>query len=185
MQTLEYKYLGLLAVTVLILGLIIVVIKWPRGRDSTFSQHVAGQKISVFYYVMLFSIVLPLLLLFFFKWFMPEFGLSLWFGLFIVLSSITQYASTLVPETGGRKSHYHRVLAGISAILLVPALMIILTASPIGPLAKVITTVSLLAMVGIIYTIVRGKGKHPYLLLLQSAYFAAFFTPVLFISYLH
>lgn len=184
MQPSEFKYLGLVAVTILILGLIIIVLKWPQGRHSTFSQHVAAHKVSIYYYTTLFSIVLPLLLLFFYGWFMPEFRLSPWFGYFIVLSSITQYASTLIPETGGKRSRYHRALAGVSAISLVTALLVILSADSVGLLAKSLTIASISVMVVVVYIIVRGKGKHSHFLLLQSIYFAAFFLPILFISYL-
>jgi hypothetical protein len=178
------KYLGLLAIIILIIGLVIIVLKWPQGRHLSFSQHVATRRHSIVYYTLLFSIVLPLLLLFFIGWFIPEFGISAWFGLFIVASSVTQYVCTLIPEVGGWKTRYHRLLAGVSAVLLVPALMVILLTDSIETFSKLHTVVSLFIMLGIIYVLFRGKGQHHQLLILQSCYFVAFFFPVLFIAYL-
>lgn len=180
----DYKYFGLLAVIILILGLMMIVIKWPQGSQLSFSRHVAKRKYTIIYYCLLFSIVLPLLLLFFFKWFMPEFRLSAWFGFFIITSSIAQYVCTLIPEVGGWKTRYHRLLAGTSAILLVPALLIILLTDSIESLSKFIIATSLLIMLGIMDTIIRGKGQHRHFLILQSVYFIAFFIPILYIAYL-
>ena len=179
----EYKYLGLLATIILAAGLVLIVLKWPQGRHWSFSQHVATRRHTIVYYTLLFGIALPLLLLFFLRWFMPEFELSAWFGFIIVTSSLFQFACTLIPEIGGWKTRYHRLLAGISAILLIPALSILLLADSVELLSKLVTAISLAIMLGIIYVLSKGKGQHQQFLLLQSAYFAAFFIPILFIAY--
>lgn len=62
----DYKLFGILAVSILAVGLSLVVVKWPRSRHFTFSQHVAVSKQSILYYVGLFTVVLPLLVLFFY-----------------------------------------------------------------------------------------------------------------------
>ena len=115
---------------------------------------------------------------------MPTFGLSTRFGFFVIISSITQYACTLIPEVGGRKTQYHRLLAGVSAVLLVPAQMLLLFASTIDTTQKVVTGISVCLMLAIIFLIALNNGRHRYFLLLQSLYFGAFFAPILFIAYL-
>jgi len=179
-----YKYFGLLAFLILLCGLVFIVWRWPQGKHLTFSQHVATHQHTIFYYILLFSITLPLLLLFFLKWFVPTFQLSNWFSVFIIASSITQYTCTLIPEVRGWKAKYHRRLAGISALCLLPPLILLLASDSVTIIGKLLTLIDLIVMTAIIYAVIRGKGKHDYFLILQSSYFAAFFIPILFISYL-
>lgn len=179
----DYKYFGLLAVIILVSGLAFVALKWPEGRHLSFSQHVAKHKGRIIYYSILFAVALPLLLLFFLGWFIPTFNLSFWFGLFIVASSVTQYACTLIPEAGGWKTRYHRLLAGASAIFLIPALFTLLLSNSIEIVAKLVIFVSLAIMLGVIFQLAKNKGQHHQFLLLQSAYFIAFFVPILLIAY--
>lgn len=180
----NYRPLGLLAFLLLFCGLAFIVWRWPQGKQLSFSQHVATHRYRIIYYAILFGLTLPLLVLFFLKWFVPVLGLSAWFSSFIVVSCLTQFLCTLIPETGGRKTRYHRWLAGISALCLLPPLALLLAAHTVTPPSKIIAGSSLLAMLGIIYVAARTNGKHDAFLILQIGYFAAFFAPILFISYL-
>jgi uncharacterized membrane protein len=179
MADIDYKFLGLLAVFILAAGLAFIVIKWPKSIHATFSQHVAVRNQSTVYYVALFGVVLPLLLLFFTKWFIPEFELSVWFGVFIVVSMGAQFLCTLIPEVGGWRSTYHRLLAGISGILLIPALALTLVPDNIAVQDKALTSLGLCVMLLIVLIVTVRKGKPRYFLLLQIAYFTAFFVPIL------
>lgn len=180
----EYRELGAVAVFILFSGLAFTVWKWPQGKHLTFSQHVAISKYSILYYVLLFSIFLPLIVLFLVGWFMPTFHLPDVFGVLVVLSALTQFACTLIPETGGWKTRQHRLLATTSAFFLTPMLLIILAQSTVNMSGKAITLVSMLVMITIIYLLARRKGEHSHLLLLQAGYFVAFFVPIVFISYI-
>lgn len=179
----EYKYLGLIAITILTLGLAFVALKWPEGKHLTFSQHVAKNMHRIIYYNLLFTIVLPLLLLFFWGWFIPTFDISTWFGVLIVASSVTQYTCTLIPEVGGWKTRYHRLLAGASAIFLVPAQLLLLFANNVEILSKIVVAISLCIMLAVIFLIAINKGQHKYFLLLQSLYFTAFFAPIILVTH--
>lgn len=161
-----------------------MIIRWPQGKHATFSQHVAPRRQSIIYYSALFCIVLPILLLFFVGWFTPTFNLPVWFNLFIVASSITQIVCTLIPETGGWKTTYHRMLAGLSATCLIPALLLIAFSNQFDGISRVLAVLGTAAMLGIIITLIRSGGKHSHFLLLQSTYYAVFFIPVLTASYL-
>lgn len=179
----SYKYFGLLAMVILTLGLLFVVRRWPRGVGYTFSQHVALRLSSQIYYAALFFVTMPLLVLFFVKWFVPEFAVSQWFTALVILSAIAQCACTLVPETGGLRSHIHRALAGVSAVLLIPALLVLPSASfSTAQNAAFLLSAAILAAIAAIVAL--NGGQHRYFLLLQTLYFAFFFAPVLYISYL-
>lgn len=180
----DYTYLGLLAVSILVVGLAFVVIHWPKDRHATFSQHVAVRTQSIIYYVALFAIVLPLLTLFFINWFVPTFQVSPWFTILVIASSTAQIACTLIPETGGWRSQYHRALAGISGLLLLPALALLLMSSVLDTTDKILVSVGLSSMVMVLLTVIAKKGMPRNFLLLQAGYFSAFFIPVLYIAYL-
>jgi len=148
-------------------GAAFIVYKWPQGKHATLSQHVAVSKPKILYYILLFTIVLALMLPFFFYWFMPTFHVSVWFGIFIAVASIAQYACTLIPEVGGWKTEWHRFLAGLSAASLVPAVCVLLTTSSVPAVGKLLMAVGLAIMLGSIILLLRGKGRHSHFLILQ------------------
>ncbi|HSX34322.1 MAG TPA: hypothetical protein VLF62_01640 [Candidatus Saccharimonadales bacterium] len=178
------KYLGLLAVVILALGLTYIVAHWPEGKRKTFSQRVAVARHRVVYYIALFSIALPLLLLFFLGWFVPEFGLSVWFSVFIVIAAVAQYACTLIPETGGWRTQVHRTLAGISGVSLIPPLTLVLSVSTISVPVKVLSIICAVIMVTTAYIALVSDEETDNFLNIQIVYYLAFFTPILYISYL-
>jgi hypothetical protein len=179
----DYKYFGLISVTLLLVGLWYVIWKWPQGRHMTFSQHVAQHKSAVIYYFFLFGITLPLLNISFITWFVPAFGLSICINVFAVAASIFQVACTLVPEVAGWRTKCHQALAGVSALLLLPLPIILALSSNIETVGRLLAVLALFTMFGIIASVKYTKGNHPKLLIMQAAYFAAFFTPILFVSY--
>lgn len=171
----------MLSVLLLLAGLSFVVLKWPQGKHRTFSQHVAQHKSATIYYFFLFAVTLPLLCLFFVRWFTPTFSLSTWVNVWVISSVVFQIACTLVPETTGWRVKVHQALAGVSALLLVPVMDILARSPNIEAVGRILACLSLLSMLSIItYTV---QGKHARLLVLQSLYFAAFFVPILYISY--
>lgn len=181
----EYKYFGLLALILLVLGLIFVLYRWPAEKHLTFSQRVALQKQSIVYYVILFSITLPLLLLFLVGWFQPAFKLSPWFNVFIVLSSIGQLLATLVPETTGWKVKFHRFISGMSGVLLIPMLVLMLSSDQISIMGKIITLLGIITMASVIgILMINKKETFTPSYVHQSIYYAGFFVPVLTVSYL-
>lgn len=179
-----YKYFGLLSIVLLIIGLITVIKKWPHNASYSFSQHVAPKKSSILYYAALFFITMPLLVLFIMKWFTPQFGVSRWFGVLTLISAVAQCICTLVPETGGRKSLYHRFFAGLSAIVLIPSSLILLLWSRIDFIDKMLLGLGVVTMLWVVTIVVRSRAQHDNFLILQSVYFASFFVPILYISYL-
>lgn len=173
-----YKYFGLLAIGVLMCGLLLLVTLWPQGIHKTFSQHAAASRYLVGYYAALFSVVLVLLNIFFIAWFVPVFKLPGAFIFFALSSSVLQLLCTLIPETRGWKVPTHRLLAGASALLLLPC-MILLFNTKVG----LVAVISFLMMFAIVITLAVMRSRLRYALLLQAVYFAAFFTPIILLSY--
>lgn len=178
-----YKFFGALAIFILIIGLTFLAVKWPQGKHMTFSQHAAAYKHTILYYNLLFTITLPLLVLFFAGWFAPQFGLSVWFTACMVVSAALQYVVTLVPETGGRKTQWHRAITGVSVLLLLPALAMLYFSDSVSHAGKLLIATSLTAMVTILIYLTAINGKHKFLLIFQAGYYAAFFAPVLLLAY--
>lgn len=179
----EYKILGFVSLLILAAGLMVVPIKWPRGRHYSFSQHVAMSKSAIIYYAILFAVSLPLFNLFVIKWFAPMYQLTYLFVVIIVTASIAQIACTLVPETGGRHTSIHRILVGISGLLLIPALAIMLTSPYIDIFGKIFTAASLIAMLSVVAIVSLQLRSPRNWLVLQVVYYTAFFMPIMLVAY--
>lgn len=175
------KHLGLVALTILVIGLVFLIKRWPKDIHHTFSQHAATTKLSTIYYSALFAVTLPILAIFLFFWLVPTFGISPVFIVLVGLSLVCQYTCTLVPEVGYNIKR-HQVLAGISGLLLLPSLILFITAPSVYIIDKIISAICMGVMVVIVLMVARQKIK--YALILQSAYFTAFFIPILAISYI-
>jgi hypothetical protein len=180
----EYKFVGLLAVAILAFGLTFLVVKWPLGIHRTFSQHAAVKRMLTTYYFALFSVALSLLLTFFITWFVPTFQVSRWFILLVAASSVCQILCTLIPETKGWKVRWHQILAGLSAILLLPSLFVLFYANTVQIDGKICLVISIFMMCGVIATTLIRRTRLRHQLLLQATYFIAYFVPIMYISYL-
>lgn len=161
----------------------LLVRKWPQGFHATFSQHAAAYRHTILYYNLLFTIVLPLLVLFFVGWFAPYFELPPVFTICLVISAVAQYIVTIIPETGGWKTRWHRIITAISALLILPALTVLLFAPSLSFVGRLIVLVGLFVMLGILVFAVIVNGKHRYLLWLQAGYYTAFLMPILLVAY--
>lgn len=176
----------LLAITILTwAGLLFLIWRWPQGKAHTFSQHAAmGGRASMLYYALLFSVVLPALLVFYFQWLIPVYKLSGYFAGFAIASVVTQFICITVPELKGWRFHVHRGAAAISALCLLPQLAILLRSSLVAGSAKVVIVASILTMLVIYLLLIVGKGYHKLFLILQSSYYAAFFAALLAVTYM-
>jgi hypothetical protein len=173
----------IVSLLILVCGLLFLVLKWPQGKHITFSGHAAAYRHTIIYYNLLFTLVLPLLAFFFYGWFIPTFQLPILFGILLGVSLLFQYIVTLTPEIGGWKTTYHRVLSFISAALLPLLLVMILVSEKVDSGSKLIAGVSIVVMLIIIGIVTRNRGKQRDLLLLQSIYYAAFFTTIVSVTY--
>lgn len=177
------RLLGPLSIVLLAIGLTFIPLYWRHDFHTTFSQHVAKQRWSIIYYIALFSVTLPLFFLFVAEWALPYYHLTLFFGGSIFLAAIFQLGCTLVIEKGQRRTFYHRLLAGASALCLVPPIAILTLTQSIPAKIRLLAFVSNVIMLAIISVVVLKKGKPRYFLLLQIAYFTAFFVPMLLLAF--
>ncbi len=180
----SFKSFIIYAVFILICGLLFLIYRWPQGKHMSFSQHAAAYRFTYLYYIVLFSITLPLLLLFMSRWFAPMFDLSVWFIVFIAISAAAQFIVVLIPDSGGKKSTYHRFFAFLSAILLLPALLMIIASDEVSNTGRLVSTFSLISMISVLGILIRNRAVHKDLLLLQTGYFTAFFMAILSASYI-
>ena len=158
------------------IGLASLVRLWPRGREFSFSQHAAVNRSATIYYAVLFLITMPLLVAYFVLWLQPEFDVATLFVVCITLAAVLQIACTFFPEKG-RWVTLHRWLAGLSAVLFIPSLALLI------PLAKGIAVGGIIVMLIVAGIIARDKKKRvPYAL--QLVYYAAFFIPVVWMTYM-
>jgi hypothetical protein len=178
------KYLGLISFIIIVGGLFFTVWRWPGGLHMTFSQHVARRRSSVVYYSLFFALSLPLLCIFLVDWFAPTYQLPSWYNLLVIVSSIFQFLCTLVPEITGWRVIAHRILTGVSGVLLLPATALIITSPVITRTDKVLAGTCLAGMTILLAIALKNQKHYPYALLLQGGYYLLFFVPILFITYL-
>jgi hypothetical protein len=187
MQPVEFfKHFGLASALLLTIGLTFLITRWPLGRHATFSKHAAAQRITIIYYIGLFALALPVLLLFFIGWFVPTFHIAYWFVVFAVASQLLQHAVTIIPETGGWRTSWHRFLTGCSALLLVPMLALVIASPAIVGFARGLALFSFSCMISIIFyqVLIANKMNPRNQLILQTGYYGAFFMALLGVTYI-
>ncbi len=181
---LAFRPVGALALTILIAGLVFLALKWPRSVHMTFSQHAAQRKLTVVYYIALFAIVLPLFFAFFAFWFVPQFKISEWFIHLILISLIAQFVVTLIPETVGWRVGWHKAFAGISALLLLPCMLLLIYTGEFSFTERWIAWAGSFMMLSIVLKIALSRKNLRFLLIMQALYFVSFFVPIIILAYL-
>lgn len=180
----EMKQLGIISITLLWMGLIFLIRKWKGNVSMTFSQHAAQYKSSQIYYFVLFAATLPFFSLFLYKWFIPTFKLSFFFGLIAGVGMIGQLIAVIVPETEGKKVPVHRYSAFIMSDCLVPLSIFIATSSNFSKAARILAILTATFQLVQIIILFPTKAYHPKVLYLQASYVAAFHLTILAATYL-
>jgi hypothetical protein len=179
----SYRSLVLLSFAILTIGLAFILLKWPSGVDHTFSQHIAKRKSSIIYYIVLFTIVLIPLILFFILWFGPTFLMPIWFYVFVWTAIIAQFLCALIPEVLGWKENAHRALAFTSAVAIMPITLLIALNNNIVALPRVLAFVGLVFMIYLVIIMAKHNARHPKVLIIQSSYFVVFFGVLIAATY--
>ncbi len=177
------QHVLLFDIVLLIAGLTFTVRKWKGGMRMTFSQHAATNRASKIFYSLLFIVTLPMLIVFFAKWYVPTNNLPDIFLWLAVVSAVFQILCTWVPEVGGTKTVIHRVLTAISGVALLPLIVIIGCSSQFSTLERSVAWTALAAMVTLLGIALKNQGGYRYALLLQIGYYAAFFVVILVSTY--
>jgi hypothetical protein len=177
------RHFLILSFLLLVIGLSFVAWRWRGGLSLTFSQSVARRRSSTIYYAGLFGVSLPFLFMFFRDWFAPTFHLP---ELFVVLAGVSmtaQFVCTFFPDNGSWTTLEHRILTGISGVLLLPLLAILVFSSGVPTAGRVLAALSLPIMIWLLVIAIRRQDGHRYALLLQIGYYALFFAPLFYITY--
>lgn len=177
------QHLGLLTLMLLIVGLGFVITKWPGGIHMTFSQHAANNRSSKIYYSLLFLITLPIFMLFFSAWFVPEKNLPVIFLWFAGVAVVFQIVCTWFPEEGGTSTIVHRILTSISGVAMLPLVAIIATASNLSAFVRTISLIALFLMIALLGIALKNQKSYERALLLQVGYYATFFLAILVATY--
>lgn len=177
------KHLGLISIIFVWAGLIFLIRKWKGNVSMTFSQHAAQTKAAQIYYFLLFAIELPLFALFMYGWFMPQFDLPVWFGVFFGTAIVAQLVAVIIPETKGRRVAVHRYAAFLMGDCIVPLMLIIALSANFDSFVRVAAWLAVFILIAIIAILLPQKGYHPKALVLQASYFAVFHAVILLATY--
>jgi hypothetical protein len=178
------QHLILLIIILLTAGLAYVPVRWPGGLHMTFSQHAATDRWSKIYYLLLFSVTLPLLLWFFIAWLVPEKNLPAAFTWFAMVAVVFQIACAFTPEVGGRLTKIHRILTGISAFAMLPLVAMLALAPALSSFTRLVAASTLVVMLVLLTIALRHQRGHSKAMLLQIGYYAGFFIALLVATYI-
>jgi hypothetical protein len=177
------QHLGFLSFLLLAAGLFYVYRRWNGNLSVTFSQTVAHERSSYLYYIALFGVTLPILYSFFAYWFVPQFQLPAAFTVIAGISMAAQFVCTFFPDKPGWTSTEHRILTGISGVLLLPLLVILLFVPAVSFGVKLLILACLALMIWLLVIALRNQNGHRYALLLQIGYYVLFFVPIFYQTY--
>jgi hypothetical protein len=177
------QHLILFITLLLTLGLAFTVIRWRGGVHMTFSQHAATNRSSKIFYSLLFLVALPILMLFFSSWLVPNKNLPDIFLWFAWVAVVFQIVCTWVPEDGGMRTVIHRILTGISGIAILPPVAIIATTSNLSVFMHTTSLIALFLMIALLGVALKHQKGYKWALLLQVSYYAIFFLVILAATY--
>jgi len=177
------QQLLLFVVILLILGLSFTVTRWRGGLHMTFSQHAAVTRQAKLFYAFLFLVTLPLFAWFIVGWFVPHKHLPASFVWFTYTAVVFQILCTWFPEEGGWKTLVHRLLTAISAIAMLPLIVILGLSMYLSPYMRGLAWVAFGSMVALLMVAFTHQKGYKRALLLQIGYYAVFFLMMLLLTY--
>ncbi len=179
----SFKSLGIFSIVLMWLGLLFLIYNWRGNKSMSFSLHAAQSRGGHIFYILLFSITLPLFFLFIINWYVPALNLPNLFTYLLIIGIIGQLIAAWVPAVGGLSEKIHNFGAYTMASMLIPLSVLVV-------FAKVPTTVQMIAIAGIIYMVpvwilhFNLKSIKPNYLYFQSIYIAIFHLIILMSTYL-
>jgi hypothetical protein len=179
-----YKLFEPLSVAITGLAIVFMVYTWKGDKGITISQNAASNRSSYLMMLVVQSLTLPMLFLFWSKWLVPTLELPLLFVIFAGFACLGLLLAAWIPDIVGWKSKAHRLFA-YGAATLVPPMLIMLYRSPhISLFAKY------MALLVIVYDMIaiamfailrKEKSKHLYF---QAAYIFLFALTTLAAAYI-
>ncbi len=174
MNTEMYKLFGPLSVCITGLAILVMLIVWRNDKSMTISQHAAAHKSSYLMMLIVQSITLPMLFLFFIKALTPVAHLPLLFEVIVGIACLGLLIAAWVPDTKGWKSKVHQLCAYGAAVLIIPSLTLLSASAHISPFAKWMAIIVLsydVAAIVLLTVLNKAKENHLYI---QAAYIFLF-----------
>ncbi|GEM_PF-1977160 len=179
-----YKLLGPLSVLITGLAIVFMVYTWKGDKGTTISQNAAANRSSYLMMLVVQSITLPMLFLYWSKWLVPILDLPILFAIFSGIVCLGLLLAAWIPDIKGWKSTAHQLFA-YGAATLVPPMLIMMYLSPnISSFAKYMALLVFIydLLVIAMFTLMRkGKSKHLYF---QAAYIFLFAITTLAAGYI-
>lgn len=170
----QLSMLGGIAFILMAVMLLLLITLWPLGPHTSFSRHAAQSKQLSVYYFLIFGITLPLFWVYVTFYLIPKFDMPQYIYMLFGMMCLLQIACTLFPDKSSTV-RVHRTLAGLSAALLLPILVIMMlyiettVLRSFGWLSVFIMSATALYV---------GVNKQHNILIAQIVYYLAFFVPV-------
>ncbi|MFZ1258097.1 MAG: hypothetical protein WAQ25_01375 [Candidatus Saccharimonas sp.] len=163
--------LFLVPLLVLAIGLVYFIRKWPKGGvHATFSQHAASTVQATRYYIALFLVCLPPIVVWFVVWLVPTLQLPIFSVVAMIVAAAAQIIATSVPERAPN-IELHRAITAVSlvAIIITTAFLWLSTHS------NMVAGCLLMMLLIVAYaSTLRDRAKYP--MLLQVGFYASFFA---------
>lgn len=155
---------------VLLLGLVYLVKRWQDGGvHATFSHHAASTENASRYYVLLFLVTLPFIMIWFVVWLAPQIRLNSASVAMMLVAVVAQIWAATVPERSLTISR-HRAITSLSIAGIIGVTSMVLYASRSWLVGFCL--VCMLIILG--YAASRGdRSRYP--LLLQAGFYTMFF----------
>jgi hypothetical protein len=178
-----YKPLGLVSVVVFWSAIILLLRGWKVNRGMSISRHVSASKLTYVLAAIVESILVPLFILFFVKWFAPTFHLPVLFSILVTFSMLGFLVAAWVPDTKGSKSFVHGFSAYLAGILLIPATAFVCASEYISPTARAVSYTTLFYEIVSLSLFFSTRKAQSYHLYLQSIYLILFDIAILITAY--
>jgi hypothetical protein len=180
-----YELSGLLAFVIAWFGMLLAVFSQGNDKRKSISLHAASSKKTILLLAILSPISMSLFIVFSVRLMAPALHLPLVFIVMSILADLGYIFAAWIPSTGGVKTKLHDTFSYGASLLLIPITFILVISPNAATLAKVISSTSLMAMLGILATMFRNKRALPHYLYYQIAYFLAFDISLLVTGYIN
>lgn len=179
-----YKLFGPLSVAITGLAILLMVYMWRGDKGISISKNAAANRSSYLMMLVVQSVTLPMLFLFWSKWLVPTLELPLLFSIFAGLGCLGLLLAAWIPDVKGWRSTAHGLFAYGAVMLAIPMLTILYLSPRISLFAKYMALLVLvyeMAVVAMFAVLEKVKSRHLYL---QAGYIFLFAFTTLAAAYI-
>ncbi len=179
-----FHHFGILAFALILVVMTVTLKVWGKDHAQSLSGHAAKQRPSYLLFLSGLTAAGVLFYLFGSQWLAPVLGLSASFALLLIVATILELVTALVPDSGGAKSTVHRLAAWSMAVSMGILGILVVSAPAISGLAQIICTVLVgyMAFAFCLFLFVPKTRAH--FLIYQSSYVLCFFIVMLVAAYM-